>query len=158
MDSTVAGKYAIFPDMTYGTANKHVLKLDVWQGKDAKTPVPTLIYYHGGGWVFGDRTGATLLFLPYLQWGWNVINVEYRMASVSLAPADVEGCRWALRWVYRNAKQYNIDTGKIVLAGHSAGEHLSLITGNAAGRNGAREQLHRGCEVRRPQAARCRDR
>jgi len=67
--------------------------------------------------------------LPYLEMGWNVINVEYRMASVSLAPAAVEDCRCALRWAVRNAKQYNIDVDRIVLTGHSAGGHLSLITG-----------------------------
>jgi acetyl esterase/lipase len=127
--STVSEQYWIQPDITYGVANNYTLKLDVWQRKDAKTAAPTLIYYHGGGWVFGDRTGATLLFLPYLEMGWNVINVEYRMASVSLAPAAVEDCRCALRWAVRNAKQYNIDTDRIVLTGHSAGGHLSLITG-----------------------------
>jgi len=127
--SQVAGRYLIYPDITYGTANNYTLKLDVWQRKDATAPVPTLIYYHGGGWIFGDRTGDTLLFLPYLEMGWNVINVEYRMASVSLAPAAVEDCRCALRWAMRNAKQYHIDTDRIVLTGHSAGGHLSLITG-----------------------------
>jgi acetyl esterase/lipase len=127
--STLAEQYWIQPDITYGVANNYALKLDVWQRKDAKTPVPTLIYYHGGGWIFGDRTGATLLLLPYLEMGWNVINVEYRMASVSLAPAAVEDCRCALRWAVRNAKQYNIDIDRIVLTGHSAGGHLSLITG-----------------------------
>lgn len=125
----VAEQYWIQPDITYGVANNYTLKLDVWQRKDAKTPLPTLIYYHGGGWIFGDRTGATLLFLPYLEMGWNVINVEYRMAYVSPAPAAVEDCRCALRWVVRNAKQYNIDTDRIILTGHSAGGHLSLITG-----------------------------
>jgi len=127
--STVAEQYTIQPDITYGVANNYTLKLDVWQRKNVKTAPPTLIYYHGGGWVFGDRTGSTLLFLPYLEMGWNVINVEYRMASVSLAPAAVEDCRCALRWAVKNAKQYNIDTDKIVLTGHSAGGHLSLITG-----------------------------
>jgi acetyl esterase/lipase len=57
------------------------------------------------------------------------VNVEYRMASNSLAPAAVEDTRCALRWVFRNAKQWNFDTSKIVLTGHSAGGHLSLITG-----------------------------
>ena len=110
--STIGEQYWIQPDITYGVANHSTLKLDVWQRKDEKTAVPTLIYYHGGGWIFGDRTGATLLFLPYLEMGWNVINVEYRMANVSLAPAAVEDCRCALRWAVRNAKQYNIRVDK----------------------------------------------
>ncbi len=127
--STVGEQYLIYPDVVYGTANNSPLKLDVWQRKDPKAQVPTLIYYHGGGWIFGDRTGATLFFLPYLEMGWNVVNVEYRMANTSLAPAAVEDCRCALRWVIRNAKQYNIDVNKIVLTGHSAGGHLALISG-----------------------------
>ena len=127
--STLSEQYLIYPDITYGTQNNSPLKFDVWQRKDAKTPSPTLIYYHGGGWIFGDRTGATLLFLPYLEMGWNVINVEYRMASSSPAPAAVEDCRCALRWAIRNARQYNVDTDRIVLSGHSAGGHLSLISG-----------------------------
>ncbi|HEY3929092.1 MAG TPA: alpha/beta hydrolase [Candidatus Koribacter sp.] len=127
--ATVGNKYWIYPDITYGTANNYQMKLDVWQRMDQKTPAPTLVYIHGGGWIMGDRTGATPLFFPYLELGWNVVNVEYRMASVSLAPAAVEDTRCALRWVVRNAKKYNVDTSKIVLTGHSAGGHLSLITG-----------------------------
>lgn len=127
--ATVNEQYLIFPDVSYGRANNYELKLDVWQHKGDKTPPPTLVYYHGGGWIWGDRTGATLFFLPYLEMGWNVVNVEYRMADVSLAPAAVEDCRCALRWVFQNAKKYDIDTSKIVLTGHSAGGHLALISG-----------------------------
>jgi acetyl esterase/lipase len=57
------------------------------------------------------------------------VNVEYRMASNSLAPGAVEDTRCALRWIVRNAKQWNFDTSKIILTGQSAGGHLSLITG-----------------------------
>jgi acetyl esterase/lipase len=124
-----AADYLIYPDRVYGVANTSQLKLDVWQKQNTKEPAPTLIYIHGGGWIFGDRTGATLQFLPYIQMGWNVVNVEYRMASASPAPAAVEDCRCALRWVVQHASEYNIDTNRIVLTGHSAGGHLSLITG-----------------------------
>ncbi len=126
---TVGNHYWTYPDQLYGTANGAALKLDVWKRIDLKAPAPTLIYIHGGGWIFGDRTGATPLFFPYLEMGWNVVNVEYRMASTSLAPAAVEDTRCALRWVARNAEKYNIDMNRIVLTGHSAGGHLSLITG-----------------------------
>ena len=68
-------------------------------------------------------------FIPYLEMGWAVVNVEYRLAKVSLAPAAVEDCRCALRWVISKAKEYNFDTDKLVVTGHSAGGHLSLMTG-----------------------------
>jgi acetyl esterase/lipase len=63
-----------------------------------------------------------------MEMGWNVVNVEYRLAKVSLAPAAVEDCLCALRWVIRNAKQYGFDTTKLVVSGGSAGGHLALTT------------------------------
>lgn len=121
--------YWVQPEIVYGSANNTPLKLDVWYRHEAKTPQPTLVYIHGGGWIFGSKETSVLQFLPFLEKGWRVVNVEYRMASNSLAPAAVEDTRCALRWVFRNAKQWNFDTTKIVLTGHSAGGHLSLITG-----------------------------
>jgi acetyl esterase/lipase len=56
------------------------------------------------------------------------INIDYRVADDSLAPAAVEDCRCALRWLYRHAKEYGFDTSKIVVAGESAGGHLALTT------------------------------
>jgi len=122
-------RYWVQPDIVYHVANNHSLKLDVWYQHAVKTPSPTLVYIHGGGWVFGIKEGSILHFLPFLEMGWTVVNVEYRMASSALAPAAVEDTRCALRWVFRNAQERRFDTSKIVLMGHSAGGHLSLITG-----------------------------
>jgi len=124
-----AARYWVQENIVYNVANNTQLKLDVWFPNASTSPTPTLVYYHGGGWIFGTKEGSVLQFLPFLEKGWRVVNVEYRMASNSLAPAAVEDTRCALRWVFRNAKQQNFDTSKIVLTGHSAGGHLSLITG-----------------------------
>lgn len=119
--------YGISADITYGVYQNVPVHLDVWRNQKAIGPVPTLFYVHGGGWVFGDKNGAVNLFLPYLERGWNVVNVEYRMAGSTPAPAAVEDVRCALRWVYRNAAEYHLDTSRIVTTGHSAGGHLALI-------------------------------
>ena len=67
--------------------------------------------------------------MPYLEMGWTVVNVAYRLADVAHAPAAVEDTRCALRWVYRNAEQYGFDKENIVVTGNSAGGHLALTTG-----------------------------
>lgn len=121
--------YGVGADITYGVFNNTPVHLDVWENHAASGPVPTLVYFHGGGWVFGAKGGAPNLFLPYIERGWDVVNVEYRMASNSNAPAAVEDSRCALRWVYDNAEKYHFDLSRIVLTGHSAGGHLALITG-----------------------------
>lgn len=121
--------YRVVPNITYLTANNWDAKLDVYQSREATTPNPTLIYFHGGGWTGGSKEGSSLTFLPFLDMGWNVVNVEYRLAKVSLAPAAVQDGLCALRWVIRNAKDYNIDTNRLVTMGNSAGGHLALTTG-----------------------------
>jgi acetyl esterase/lipase len=91
------------------------------------------MYFHAGGWTNGTKEGNAFAQLPYLQMGWTVVNVEYRMTDTALAPAAVEDARCALRWIYRNARQYNFDTARVVTTGNSAGGHLALITGMLPG-------------------------
>ncbi|MEW6129538.1 MAG: alpha/beta hydrolase [Acidobacteriota bacterium] len=121
--------YDILPNLTYAIANNSELKLDLYLPRNRSTPLPTLMLFHGGGWVDGAKERNVMQLLPYLSFGWAVINVEYRLARNSLAPAAVEDCRCALRWVMYHAKDYNLDTAKIILTGGSAGGHLALITG-----------------------------
>jgi acetyl esterase/lipase len=126
---TFANDYSMSPDVTYGYQNNVPLHLDIWRNMRAQQPSPTLMYIHGGGWIIGNKAGANTMLLPYIQLGWNVINVEYRLGGVSLAPAAVQDVRCALRWMIRNAKAYNIDPSRIVVSGHSSGGHLALMTG-----------------------------
>lgn len=123
-----SGEYDIQPNIPYSTANNTDLKLDLYLPHNRTAATPALILFHGGGWVGGQKERNVLYLLPYLSMGWAVINVEYRLASNSLAPAAVEDCRCALRWAARHAKEYGIDPSKFVLTGTSAGGHLALIT------------------------------
>jgi len=132
----VANHYMVSSDQPYVTAGGISLKLDVWQNQESKKALPTVMYIHGGGFEFGDRMGAVPQLFPYLNKGWNVVNVEYRLSGQALAPAAVEDVRCALRWVYRNATNYNIDTDRIVVTGHSAGGHLALMTGMLTAQDG----------------------
>jgi acetyl esterase/lipase len=121
-------EYQVFPNITYLTASGYESKLDVYQRRGTGTH-PTVIYFHGGGWILGTKEASAMNFLPWLEMGWNVVNVEYRMARVALAPAAVEDGLCALRFAVAQAKTYGIDTNRIVLTGESAGGHLALTTG-----------------------------
>jgi acetyl esterase/lipase len=121
--------YRVVPNIPYLTVNNWNAKLDMYQARNAKTSNPTLIYFHGGGWIGGSKEGAERTFLPFLNMGWNVVNVEYRGAKIALAPAAVQDALCALRWVYRNSKDYNVATNQLVLMGNSAGGHLALSAG-----------------------------
>jgi acetyl esterase/lipase len=122
-------EYQVFPNLTYLTASNYEAKLDIYKRRESTTPQPTLIFIHGGGWVQGSKEQSVLSIFPWLEMGWNVVNVEYRLGRVALAPAAVEDCLCALRYVAAQAKTYNIDTDRLVLSGESAGGHLALTTG-----------------------------
>ena len=125
----LSNEYRIEANVTYHVVNNYEVKLDVVVPRDATTLRPTVIYIHGGGWNSKAKEQQFLNFLPYLARGWAVVNVEYRLADVALAPGAVEDCRCALWWVLRNAEAYKFDPEKIVVTGHSAGGHLALTTG-----------------------------
>jgi len=124
-----ANEYQVFPNLTYVTASNFEAKLDIYKRRDANGPQPTLIYYHGGFWAAGNKEGALMSLMPWMEMGWNVVNVEYRLARVAPAPAAVEDCLCALKYVVAQAKTYDVDVNRIVVTGESAGGHLALTTG-----------------------------
>lgn len=140
--------YGMMPNITYAKAGNVDLKLDLYLPNKREKALPTLVLFHGGGWVAGQKEANIFYLLPYLSMGWAVVNVEYRVANQSLAPAAVEDTRCALRWVYRNAENYKFDTSKIVLTGTSAGGHLALITGMLPTKNPFDRQCPTGDDKR----------
>lgn len=125
-------RYYVIPNTTYLAVGNHEAKLDVFVPRTARAdaPVPTVIFFHGGGWGGGDK-GFRMELLPYLDMGWAAVNVGYRgwLDSGGLAPVAVEESRCALRWVIRNAAKHGFDVTKLVVTGESAGSHLALTTG-----------------------------
>ena len=122
-------QYQVAANVTYMTASGTDAKLDVYRRRDLTTPQRTLVFYHGGGWIGGTKEASFMSIMPWLEMGWNVVNVEYRMARVAEAPAAVEDALCALRFVVAQARTYNIDPTKIVVSGESAGGHLALAAG-----------------------------
>jgi acetyl esterase/lipase len=127
--ATAQARYQVSPNITYLVANNYEDKLDIYRRRDTEGPQPTVIYIHGGGWTGGTKEGAFMSVMPWLEMGWNVVNVEYRLARISHAPAAVEDCLCALKWVVGHANEYYFDTTKLVVSGDSAGGHLALMTG-----------------------------
>ena len=136
-DTTTKKLYSIptatFENVAYGTHHKQ--KLDVWLPKNATAKTPAVIYFHGGGWTAGgivDRIiGGQIPEL--LARGVAVICADYRFIQdardadifppVSAPLADAVS---AINFVKSKAAQWNIDAGKIGLAGGSAGACSAL--------------------------------
>ena len=115
-------------NIVYKTNSNYDAKLDIYYPEKSNVPIPVVMMIHGGGWIAGTKEQGVLYTLPFLQMGFAVVNVEYRMGPVALAPAAVEDCLCALHWIGRNAKKYHFDLNKVVITGGSAGGHLALTT------------------------------
>ncbi|MGE0360479.1 MAG: alpha/beta hydrolase fold domain-containing protein [Vicinamibacterales bacterium] len=126
--AVVANEVRVAPGITYLTASNWDAKLDVYRPA-TPGPHPTLLHIHGGGWTGGSRESVVLRALPFVQMGFAVVNVSYRLARVAPAPAAVEDCLCALKWIAQNAKEYEFDLTRVAVTGYSAGGHLALTTG-----------------------------
>lgn len=88
---------------------------------------PLVIFFHGGGWI----KGSPKQFLPYAQYlskrGIVCALVEYRLKDADNTDpfTALEDAKSAVRFLKKNAGNYNIDTTKIILSGGSAGGHLA---------------------------------
>ena len=144
--------YQVLPNVTYAIANNYECNLDLWLPLDVDEAVPTVIYIHGGVWVSGKREQYALMFLPFIEMGFAVANVQYRMSHVSPAPSAVQDCRAALRWIKYNADRYGLDEEKLVVFGHSAGAHLALMTGMLESSAGLDWEIPGGSDLDRGEA------
>ena len=107
------------------------------------TPLPVVIYYHGGGWVIADVNvyDATPRLMAK-QLNAIVVSVEYRHAPEFKFPAQHDDAAAAYRWTLQNAASWGADPSKLVLAGESAGGNLAVATAIYARDNGLAKPLH----------------
>lgn len=115
-------------NVRYTSIGKRALLLDVFQ--PAKMGNHTaIIIIHGGGWRSGNRTQHYPLAQHLANLGYTCFTPEYRLSTEALFPAAVYDIKAAIRWVRANAAKYNFDTGKIAIAGFSAGGELAAFMG-----------------------------
>ena len=89
-----------------------------------------MLWVHGGGLVHGRRRG-----LPedqrrlYLQSGYVVVSIDYRLAPETKLPGILEDLGDAWAWVRGHATEIGGDPERIAVVGQSAGGHLALAAG-----------------------------
>jgi acetyl esterase len=101
-------------------------------------PVPTLVYAHGGGFVFCDLDSHDGLcrsltnLVPAV-----VVSVAYRLAPEDPWPAAAEDVFAVAQWAARNADALGGDASRVVVGGDSAGGNLAAVTALMARDRGA---------------------
>ena len=90
---------------------------------------PTLAYIHGGYWQMTHQTKEMYSALAEgaVSHGLNVAVVEYTLAPEARMDRIVGEVRHAISWLHEHLGDYGADPGRIYVAGHSAGGHLTAM-------------------------------
>jgi len=95
--------------------------------------LPTVAYFHGGGWVQGDlETHHGLCARLAQHAGVLVVAIDYRLAPEHKFPAAVDDCFAAYRWLRTRGHDIDADTARVAVAGDSAGGNLSAVVSQLA--------------------------
>lgn len=89
---------------------------------------PILLWMHGGGWRGGHRSDECPA-LPFVDSGYVVASIDYRLSGQAIWPAQIHDAKAAVRWLRAHAATLRLDTARIVAWGTSAGGHLAALLG-----------------------------
>ncbi len=94
--------------------------------RPAEADAPALVYFHGGGYALGDLDGYDALCRMLCRdAGIQVFSVDYRLAPEHPAPAAVDDCLAAFRWIAAHADEFGVRPDRLAVGGDSAGGGLT---------------------------------
>ena len=96
--------------------------------RDASTPRPLIVNFHGGGWTLGNLEMADWICSQVAD-GVNaiVVSVAYRLAPVHRFPAAVDDCFAAVQWCVQRAAAMGADGTRVGVMGDSGGGNLAAV-------------------------------
>ncbi len=98
---------------------------------------PLLLYFHGGGWSFGNLdTHDTICRWLCAESGCVVASLDYRLAPEHKFPAAVDDAYAAFEWAAGHAEELGADSERIAVGGDSAGGTLAAVVSMQARDNG----------------------
>jgi len=109
----------------YGNGNDALLDVFFPSGtSDVQTGLPTIIWVHGGAFVYGDKSDVANYLKIVSERGFTTVGINYSLAPGARYPTPVKQLNEALGFLVRNADRFRIDTSKLFFAGDSAGSQI----------------------------------
>ena len=120
-----AGAQLVAEGVAFGS---HGQSLDIWMpAEPAKTPLPVVIFWYGGGWAKGDRTSYAFAGRALAREGFLVVIPDYRKVPDVHFPAFLDDGAEAVAWVQQTIAQHGGDPERIAFMGHSAGAYQAVM-------------------------------
>jgi arylformamidase len=125
-----AAEFDAWPDLQYADdpdAPPQSQCLDLFTpDENPETPLPVIVWIHGGGWQDGDKRGG-LDWKPacFTHAGFVLAMVNYRLAPAFHYPSFMLDAARAVAWLRVHVGEHGGDPDRIVVVGHSAGSHIA---------------------------------
>ncbi|MDG2087391.1 MAG: alpha/beta hydrolase [Arenicellaceae bacterium] len=120
-----------FRDISYVPDGHQNQKLDLFLPESGVSR-PLIIYIHGGGFSRGSKA-QQLPPASYLEKGYAVASLNYRLSQDAIFPAALEDVKTAVRWLRANADEYGVDPNRFAAWGQSAGSYFAIMLGVTSG-------------------------
>lgn len=108
-------------DIAYGDHERHLLDVHVDTLRRGNDLAPVVIFFHGGGYVRGNKDGSRNVAEYYASIGLVGVSATYRLAPEATWPDGANDVAAAVQWVSDNISEYGGDPEKIFVIGKSAG-------------------------------------
>ncbi len=119
----------LIKDVEYARVDDKPLLLDIYLPGKAASPLPVIVWVHGGAWVSGRKEPCQIV--SFSGKGYAIVSISYRLSGTAQFPAQINDCKAAVRWVRANAAKYGFDPDRVGAAGGSAGGHLVALLGTS---------------------------
>lgn len=111
----------------------HLLDARLYRHAELATDAPTLLYYHGGGYVVGSLDSHDSICRRLAASGrYAVFAPAYRLAPQAPFPTAVIDSLDAANWFAEQAAQLGLNAQRLILAGDSVGATLATVLAIAA--------------------------
>ncbi|KAG0567563.1 hypothetical protein KC19_7G143700 [Ceratodon purpureus] len=118
---------AVARNVQYGQTRRNLLDVYVPKRKDIKSPMPVVLFIHGGVWASGDKWQFSPLGTFLAEEGVVAVLAQYTLYPKVLAVDQVGEMSDALTWTMDNIAQYGGDPNRVFIMGHSSGSHLCAM-------------------------------
>ena len=126
LSADAARRCDLIPDLPYG--DDGFQRLDIYRPtRSDGTPLPVLIFAHGGAWTNGYKEWMGLLGPAVTELPAILVSISYRLAPTYRYPDPYEDCLAAVAWVHRHIAEYAGDPERIFVGGHSSGGTLFAL-------------------------------
>lgn len=115
-------------DLAYGPGADE--KFDIFYPEGTDTPLPTLVWVHGGAWIAGTKSDLSGYLQILAAEGYTTVGIDYTVAPQAIYPGPVVQTNAAFAHLAENAERYNIDPARLMIAGDSAGAQIAAQFAN----------------------------